>query len=244
MKELFLKSGDGTKIAINHYSQDKRKEVIIICHGCFMCKDAKPFRLMSNTFSEDFDVITMDFRGHGRSQGLYTFTAKETEDLGAAVDFAKKAYERIGIIGFSLGAATAIIYTGKNKDIGALIAVSAPVDFEKIENHFLKKEAIVPTLAKLEIGRSPKIKPGNPFLSKVKPIDVVEDISPIPVLFISGKKDPIVYPWHADKLFEKAKQPKQLLRFEDGFHADDIYLRQKQRFIKFCTEWFNKTLRG
>lgn len=243
MKEIFLKSGDGVKIAVNHYCCGSRKEVIIICHGCFMCKDAKPFRRMSDELYKEFDVITMDFRGHGRSDGLFTFTAKEAEDLKAVVDFAKMTYTRIGILGFSLGAATAIIYTAKSKGVQALIAASAPADFDKIENHFLKKEAVVPAIKKFEFGKSPNIRPGNMFLHKIKPIDVVGDISPIPILFISGSKDPIVGPWHAHELYGRTGQPKRIENFENGLHAEDLYLESKERFINLCREWFVKTLK-
>jgi pimeloyl-ACP methyl ester carboxylesterase len=197
---------------------------------------------MSDDFYEYFDVITMDFRGHGRSTGSFTFTAEEHNDLRAVINFAKEIYPKIGIIGFSLGAATAIIYTAKNKDIQSLIIVSAPTDFEKVENHFLTKEAVKAAIEKFEFGKTPNIKPGNVFLKKMKPIDVVQDISPIPVLFISGSKDPIIYPRHTLELYRKAGMPKHIENFENGFHAEDIYLKSKNNFIGICKDWFDKTM--
>lgn len=242
VKEIFLNSRDGFKIAVNHYRSPGRERVIVLCHGSFMCKDARPFREMSNDFYESFDVVTMDFRGHGRSGGFFTFTAKEQDDLRAVIDFAKKTYTKIGIIGFSLGAATAIIDAAENKDIQSLIAVSAPADVDKIENHFLKKEALIPAIKKFEFGKSPNIRPGNMFLRKIRPIDVVRNVSPIPILFISGAKDPIVYPWHALALYGKADMPKRIEDFEDGFHAEEIYLKSRDKFVRICKEWFNETL--
>ena len=205
-----------------------------------MCKDAKPFLDMSEDFSKYFNVITMDFRGHGKSSGLFTFTAREYIDLKAVVDYAEKEckYDRIFLLGFSLGAAISVIYTEKYKNINKVIGVSTPTDFDKIENHFLKKEAVLPAIEKFEFGKSPNIRPGNIALKKIKPIDIISDIAPIPILFISGKKDPIIHNWHAEKLFEKAQDPKKIVVFEEGFHAEDIFREYRGEFVDTCVEWY------
>jgi pimeloyl-ACP methyl ester carboxylesterase len=242
MQEKILNTNNKIQIAINHYHSPKRDSVIIICPGCFICKDAKPFLNMANDFFSHFDVITMNFRGHGKSSGLFTFTAKEHEDLSAVVKYAKEKYSKIGLIGFSLGAATAIIYTATHKDIQSLIAVSAPSDFDKIENHFLKKEAIIPFFEKFELGKTPAIRPGNILQKKPKPIDLIHKISPIPVLFITGSNDPIISPWHTDELYKKAHEPKAILKFQDGIHAEELYLKSRNKFLKECITWFENTI--
>jgi alpha/beta superfamily hydrolase len=238
MKEIFLKTEDNIKIAINHYDSG-RDTVVIIAHGWYMCKDSKVFKALSEDFYKNFDVITMDFRGHGRSSGFYTFSAKEVNDLKAVVDYAKSRYSRVNLLGFSLGAATSIIHTAKYKDIDSLIVVSPPVSFDKIENHFFKKEAYIPTIEKFELWRSLSIRAGNPFLPKINPIDVIQDISPIPVLFLAGEIDPTVYAWHAKKLYNKACQPKSIMIFQDNYHAEDLYLSSRDKFLKVCNSWFD-----
>lgn len=244
MKELRLNTNDKIQIAVNHYKSFKRKSIIIICPGCFMSKDASPFLDMSADLFSQFDIITMDFRGHGRSSGLFTFTAREHNDLRTVVRFAKEKYSRIGLIGFSLGAATAIIYAAKYKDVQSIIAISAPVDFSKIENRFLKKEAVIPALEKFEVLKSPNIRPGNIFLKKQKPIDIVNKIHPIPILLISGSDDPIVFPWHAEELYKKACEPKAIVKFQEGLHAEELYLKSKDKFLKVCIDWFERTMKG
>jgi len=240
MKEIFLDSTEAVKIAVNHYDSLKRRAVVIICPGCFMCKDAKPFQDISEDLFDYFDVITMDFRGHGRSTGLFTFTAREPNDLRCVVKFAKARYSKVAVIGFSLGGATAIIDAADYKDIQGLITVSAPTDFQKIENNFLKKEAIIPAIEKFKFGKSPNIRPGNLLLKKTKPIDVVQDISPIPIVFIAGSQDPIIYPRHAETLYEKAKEPRSIEIFENGLHAEELYLKSRDRFLEICKGYLDK----
>lgn len=244
MREMRLKIENKITIAVNHYSSDKNDTVLLICPGCFMCKDAKPFLNMAMDFSEYFDIIVMDFRGHGKSSGLFTFSAHEHLDLKAVVDYAKKRYVKIILLGFSIGAATTIIYTSKHKGIDGVIAVSAPTDFDKIENHFLKKEAVVPAMEKFELGKSPTLRPGNIALKKIKPIDVVSGISPVPILFLSGRQDPIIHHWHAEKLFECAREPKKLTVFPDGLHAEELYRKSRKRFLDTCIDWYQEVNKG
>jgi len=236
--ELFLQTEDKIDIAINHYNAG-RNSVVIIAHGWYMCKDSKYFKAMSEDFFINHDVITMDFRGHGKSSGLYTFTAKEPEDLKTVINYAKQRYSKIGLIGFSLGAAISIIHTAKYNDINSLITVSAPVSFDKIESHFFKKEAFIPTFEKFELFRSLSIRPGNILLKKVNPVDVVQNVVSAPVLFISGGKDPTIYPWHSQELYNKSCEKKSLLIFDDDFHAEDLYINSRERFMSECNSWMS-----
>jgi len=236
--EIFLKTEDNTSIAINHYNAE-RDSVVIIADGWYMCKDSKYFKAMSEDFFRNHDVITMDFRGHGNSAGFYTFTAEEPEDLKTVVNYAKQRYSKIGLIGFSLGAAISIIHTARYNDIDSLIAVSAPVSFDKIESYIFKKEAVIPTYQKFELFRSLSIRPGNILLNKIKPIEVVQDILSAPVLFISGGKDPTIYPWHSQELYNKACNKKSLSIFDDDFHAEDLYINSRERFMNECNDWLS-----
>ena len=239
MQEVFLKTVDNIKIAINHYSQFKNS-VIIIAPGWFMTKDSKIFKKISEDLFKTFDIITMDFRGSGKSKGFYTFTAKEEQDLNCVINYAKKHYEKVFVLGFSLGGALSIISGAKNKNINGIIAVSAPTEFYKIENKMYSPNAWIPTLfQKFEPLRWMTIRAGNPFLPKEKPIDLVEKIT-VPTLFIAGEKDPTVCPWHTQKLFENAKCKKDFILFEKARHAEDLYTDYPEKFITYCTEWLEQ----
>lgn len=234
-----LTTSDGTKIAINEFKTG-HKDVLIIAPGWFMCKDSKPFEQMAKDFSKDFDVITMDFRGHCESSGRFTFTSKEYDDLNTVIKYARKRYKKIYVAGFSLGSATAVITEYKYKNADKLILVSPPTDFDEIENQLWKKEAFIPTFKKFELKTWTHIIPGELWLEKLKPIDIINQISPTPILIIAGRKDPTIRLWHAKKLYNTAKEPKDLVIYQDSIHAEDIYLQDKKRFIELCTNWLKK----
>lgn len=236
--KVFLTTPDGVKIAINHYGTSQ-SEVLILAPGWFMTKDSAPFKQMASIFSKDMDVISMDFRGHGESSGFYTFGTKETSDLKTVVDWAREHYEKVYLIGFSLGGAISLVHCAEYGDIDKLVVVSAPSDFSKIENRVYKKEAWLPTLQKFEAKRWFSVRPDIIMHSKTKPIDIVEQVQ-APTLFMAGAKDPTVYPWHTKELYEKAKCPKKYELFSEGKHAEDLFIEEKGRFVDACRKWLKE----
>ncbi|MBQ2645125.1 alpha/beta hydrolase [bacterium] len=234
--DKFVITADGIEIAINQY-QRGHKDVLIVAPGWFMCKNSKPFVNMAKDFSNHFDVIVMNFRGHCESSGKFTFTSREYNDLNAVINYAKSKYKKVYVAGFSLGSATAIITQYKFHNADKLILVSPPVDFDKIENQFWKKEAFIPTLQKFELKTWTGIVPGKIWLNKIKPIDIIAQIPDTPMLFIAGEKDPTINIWHTIELYNNANQPKKLVIFEKSIHAEDIYLANNKRFIDVCIKW-------
>lgn len=238
MQEIFLVTDDNIKIGINHY-RNNFEEVLIICPGWFMTKDSRAFKEMSVEFSMYMDVLAMDFRGHGRSSGFYTFMSKETKDLRAVVDFARKNYKKVYLLGFSLGGGLVLIHSAQENNVDKVIAVSAPADFYRIENRMWHPDAWIPTLfKKFEPKRWVSVRPEPLLRKKLKPVDIVNKIV-CPVLFVAGKNDPTVFEWHTRTLFNCAVCPKHYELFENGRHAEDLFMDEKDRFMDLCLDWLD-----
>ena len=92
-------------------------------------------------------------------------------------------------------------------------------------------------------GRGKGVRPGSPSLQKIRPIDIVDKISPTPVLFIHGEKDWLVKLSHSQLLFDGAKNPKALTIVKDGGHAERIFDAFPDQFIKICLDRFRETLK-
>ena len=236
MENHKLKTKDKIDIAINFYKKGYG-EVVIIAPGWCMTKDSCAFSQISNMFANYFDVISFDFRGHGKSKGMYTFSSKEITDMDSVVRFARKNnYRKICLVGFSLGATISLIYASKSRFIDKVIAVSAPSDFSKIENQMWKKEAWGETFKKFELKRFLSIRHYPIPLKKIKAIDIVDKIK-APTLFISGEKDPTVHAWHTKELYNKAICKKEYKEYKNGYHAEDLFLHFKDDFEKLCVNW-------
>lgn len=239
MEEVYFKTQDKVKIASNYYNTGKG-EVVIIAPGWCMTKDSKSFMQIAEAFSKEYDVISIDFRGHGRSKGAFTFTSKELFDLDSAVKFAQnKGYTKIHLAGFSLGGGMVLTYSAQNPIVSKVIAVSPHADFDKIENKMWRKEAWGETFKKFELTRFLSIRPSIIPHKKIKPVDVIEKVK-TPTLFIAGKKDPTVCVWHTQKLYDKAVCEKELKIYEDGIHAEDLFLHHREDFINTCLNWLKK----
>ena len=235
MEEIRVRTDDNIEIAFNLTKQNNHENVLLICPGWFMTKDSKIFKEIASEFFGFIDTASMDFRGHGKSGGRYTFTSKEILDLKCVIEYLNTNYNKIFLLGFSLGAALSLLYTAEFGKINGIIAVSPPFDFDKIENRIWNFHAWYPTLfKKFEPARWISIRMGNLWGKKVKPADVIENIK-CPIAFAAGENDPIVFPWHTRKLYEKTTAPKNFKLFKKGLHAEDLFTDNKEEFMKYCT---------
>ena len=67
------------------------------------------------------------------------------------------------------------------------------------------------------------------------PFEIIKDVE-APTLFIAGKKDPTVCPWHTKKLYNEALCTKKFELF-DSIHAEDLYLDEPEKFVNTCVNW-------
>ena len=79
---------------------------------------------------EGYAVLTFDFRGYGESDGDQDFD-KLDEDLKAAIRFMRvdRGKAPVFLIGASMGATTSLV-VAQDEDLGGVIAVSPPAEFE------------------------------------------------------------------------------------------------------------------
>ncbi|MCC7107485.1 MAG: alpha/beta fold hydrolase [Chloroflexi bacterium] len=236
----------GIRIAVEVYGRGRCGRAALVCPGFFQSKDTATFRHMclalSSSSRSGLDVIAMDFRGHGRSSGVFTFSALEDADLEAVIEWARREYPHLAIIGFSLGGAVALNTLARHpRAAQALVAVSAPSSFAEIEFRFWTPDAIRTGWRGLERGAG--CRPGNPFLPKVAPIESVVKCG-MPKLFVHGTGDPIVGVGHSYRLFAAAPEPRRLEVFEGGGHAEDLFRQEPERFVRLVRSWLDDTLPG
>lgn len=168
-----------------------------------------------------YHVLLFSYRGQALSEGpkgAFTYGAAESRDLDAAVRFLAevKGIRRIGVIGHSAGAVSAILSAARNPLIGAVVAV-APYNCVA-EAWRTSRPSFVPafildwTLWVAEQQRGFR-------REDVCPIDVVDRIAPRPLLLIHGTDDRRITTTQVRRLFAAAQAPKAFWSVREATHS-------------------------
>jgi uncharacterized protein len=187
---------------------------LVLCHGVWTGRrECLPLALRFQ--AAGYNVLCFDFRAHGDSAGRFiSLGHNEALDVLGAIAWLKARPEvdrrRIGVLGFSMGAAAAILAAARSPDIAALAADSSYADLVDAVRHSFSR-----------VGRLPHYPFGPLALywarvmlrvdaRRLRPIDSVGRIAPRPVLVLHGADDEIVPASHAHRLFQAADEPKEL----------------------------------
>jgi len=236
IKEFTLITEDGITISVSQFLCNQ-PNVCILAHG-FMGSKHRPYiKKLAQRLSKCWDIITFDFRGHGDSLGVFN-GLDEFYDIKAVVDYAKNSkYEKVVVVGFSLGGIEGIYEAAKFHDIDALVTVSVPANTELTK----------PTakwlfwLVTNRFGRmvlQPWVRLDN-TPEFPQPVAVIEQVSPIPLLIMQGTKDSLVDIEQAEMLYEKAKEPKELVIIEGMKHPPKL----TEEFYDTVEKWLEKLLK-
>lgn len=172
---------------------------IIFAHG-FRSNRLHPsvptLELAHALVSEGFNVLMFDFRNHGESGGnVTTLGYHEVKDVLGAVQWLRQERpaqaERIGIIGFSMGAVTSIIAASQEPAIGAVVADSPFSDLRsylQVNMPFWTGLPNVPFTWTIIALLPPLI---DLAVDQVSPVAVMPDI-PQPILLIHTDGDTAV----------------------------------------------------
>ena len=235
-----IKTIDGCSIHYDLYRHGHRT-LVIIAHGFFNSKEAVLLRELGQTLEDRYDVLMMDFRGHGKSGGLFYWTSKEYLDLQAVIAYAQKHYAQIGVIGFSLGAATSILAASEADGIDTVISISAPSEFEKIEYRFweldVENDILYNLIGAGRIGKG--VRPGPFWLKKDKPIQRAGQVK-CPIFYIHGESDWLIKPWHSEALYKRTPTKKRLVIIKNGPHAEYLIRKNKHETVELIREWLSE----
>jgi pimeloyl-ACP methyl ester carboxylesterase len=239
-----LTTRDKQSISCRHF-QNNHPEVVVIAHGFYNSKDTELLQGLAGKLTGDYDVFTFDFRGHGKSSGLFSWTSKENNDLACVLGYLQAKYEKISIIAFSLGASITInsLANSAFEKVRALILVSCAAEFEKIDYKFWQldlKGDLIYTLFAASGRKARGVRPGPFWLKKQKPIDNVGKIG-IPVLYIHGERDWVIKPWHSRALYEKTLSKKKLVIMKRGPHAEYLLRDYPLDCLKEIRMWLAST---
>jgi dipeptidyl aminopeptidase/acylaminoacyl peptidase len=166
-----------------------------------------------------YGVVLFDLRGHGESGGEgTTWGVREQLDLEGILDFVATRPEidrnRIGALGFSIGAMVVAQVAARDPRIRAVVLEGGYTSLEDMarhdENRWGRWSEWVATATLRREGID---------LNRLRPVDVICRISPRPILIINGSADEDTPPSTARSLFRSGCEPKELWLIPSARHT-------------------------
>jgi fermentation-respiration switch protein FrsA (DUF1100 family) len=201
-------SGDGVELSGWYIpARHEPQGTIILCHG-MSANRVEMLPWAAILWEHDFSLLMFDFRRLGESGGeRCTAGLFERQDLLGAVDFVKShpgmADLPLGVFGFSMGGATAIMTAADDPRIlavathGAFATLGGAIR-QRCRHHFGPFAPLAERIV-LAYGRRTRRFLFRPEF--VMPVNAVPRLMPRPLLLLHGERDPIVPRAHAQDLF-------------------------------------------
>lgn len=228
--------------------------LLVLCHGIpsgvQVPGDTGYEALAHRLVEKGVAACYFNFRGTGFSGGDFTL-AGWVEDLSAILTKALKSsgpFEgcqpgRAALMGFSGGGAVSIICAARRGGLKAVVTLASPGDHSRLISRESVK-AFIAHARSIGIIRDP----GFPVSEKgfyeemagIRPVEEIGALSPTPVLIIHGDRDDLVPVDEAYRLFQAAREPKELFIVEGGGHK----LRHNPEAMEKAITWALERLRG
>ena len=251
-EHFFVKTEDGMNISTYEVAVDTPK-VVIVCLAGINHPSVTEFFGHAKLFKEQgYSTILLDMRAHGESDGYKICLGyKEHLDVKAVVQYIKQqpVYKDIPIVllGYSMGAATAINSIGKIREIDGLISLSAFSSWEDVFYENMKK-SVPKTIAVIEypfVYLTTFLKYGtNSF---IKPKNEIKKLGDRPALLMHSREDSQVSFTNYERLLKQAPSHVEtfvkdgdLHRITENFTEPEKDKEYSEKLLYFIKDHFVK----
>ena len=248
-EDVVFTSGDGVTLKgwiVKPPHPHPTSPAIIICHGVGANKS--DFTDLAAALSRrGYAVLLFDFRAHGESGGSRTSLGyHEQKDVVSALNFLRGRSgidpKRLGIYGFSMGGATAILAAASSRGFRAVVADSAFTSLRDQARSAITGFYHLPAFPFLPLAVLGYELYFQTSIDAVSPVTAVAGLSPVPILIIAGEGDKLIPADNGRSLYAAAKEPKELWIIPGAEHGGTL-AAAGSGYEKRVGEFFDRNLR-
>ncbi len=223
------------------FPRPETKRVIIGCAG-YRGSKSDLIGIGSALWRAGFNVLLFDYHGHGAYRGSpVTLAFRELHDFFAALDYTldRVPGARIGLIGFSMGGAIAILGAAQRPEVRVVVADSPFATHHDVVSHNIQQVIRIPGQPFAAISDYFLLRSAGYRGRDVAPLRVVNKLAGRPLLLIHGDDDGMIPISHAHRLFAAAHEPKELWIAPGANHCGAYFLDRPaycQRVINFFAQ--------
>jgi uncharacterized protein len=218
LQEINFKDATGLRLR-GWWVPSKNRAAVVLVHG-FAGDRSQLTAELAMLARHGYGVLAFDTPGHGQSEGdTVTWGRLERSALVAAIDLAASQPgvdpQRLGGLGFSMGAATLIEVAALDPRLKAIAVLGSYTSMEDVLKYDYGKWGRLtqlPARAAMESG-------GVQFAGPT-PLDAIAKVAPRPVLIVQGDQDHDNPPELSRQLFEAAGEPKTWWLVPGAHHGD------------------------
>lgn len=238
-REVSFESEDGLTLA-GWYVEPENGATVILVHGLGSNRD-EMLEDTSLLVAAGYGALLFDLRNSGASEGdLTTLGYLEVLDVGGALAFVQAQPdsdpERLGLLGHSMGGATAILAAARYPQVKAVVAQSTFTSVADNVRHSVETLFGLPAFPFVPLVVWFGERESGVDIGQVSPVDAIGTLGPRAVLLVHGELDPLIPVENARRLYEAASEPKELYLIPNADHGGFLQAQPEeypQRMIGF-----------
>jgi dipeptidyl aminopeptidase/acylaminoacyl peptidase len=237
VEDVAWQTADGLTIRGWFVPAEDRERAIVLAHGYggdrrSMLPRAKFFR------EHGYNVLLYDARACGESGGdVVTMGYCEADDLEGGLEFLRtKGMRRVACLGVSQGGAAILFAADKMPDVRCVICESVYDELaHAVDRRFRHYFGVPVWLGGLLVVSIAEQRTGV-AIDQVNPARHIAHLS-CPVFLISGTEDTKTWPEDTQRLFEAAREPKELWMVPEAGHRDLFGPEYEPKVLRFLEKY-------
>lgn len=190
------------------YVPSRNRAAVVITHGTNNDRTSMlpEIRTLAGA---GFGVLAFDWPGCGLSEGTVHWGEQERHALSYAIGWLQARSDvdanRIGGLGFSIGSYIMAQVSARDRRVRAVVLEGTPIGYRDVIHWQNAKWGVLS-----EMPAEWALKNYGFATETLRPLDVIAQLAPRPLLLVTGDKDDEVPPYMARLLYDAAGSPKSL----------------------------------